>query len=1067
MSPSTRVDLCPECGGPLPSQRFASMCPACAWRSLSGSPASAAGTGEPEPLFRISGHEVIAEIARGGAGVVYHARQLNPPRDVALKMLLPQQLGSEEMITRFQIEAKTVAALDHPAILPVYSVGVHQETPFFTMRLAPGGTLAQHSARFHGRWRAIAELVATLADAVQFAHSRGVIHRDLKPGNILFDEAGRPFLSDFGLAKFDDGTSALTRSASVMGTPAYLAPEVARHGAQAATTASDVYALGAIFYEVLTQRPPFVAASLASLLKDISETNPQPARQRSPAVPFDLDIICLRCLAKDTEKRFSSAGELATELRRWLAGVPIVSRPVSPIERTWQWCRRRPALSALGAALVMTLLVAGIAQALTNRSLSRALVAAREAQADGQQKLLASMLSEARLRSNSRMLGQRHAALDILERAARITPSPEVRHAIAAALTRPDLQLERELPGTFREQAATMDFSPQLDHYAMPATDGGFELRAVADGGVLRHFKDPASSAAVRHVRFCAGGRMALTTSDDESVALWSLEGTAPVWVLDRRGSAAVAVNSSGTTLAYRSAEGEVMLRDLRAGTEKILVPAGTPLIALSFDPAGRRLVVAREGSLDLHDAVTGAITWSRPDVPLAFSPVWSDDGRLLITALRSRPDINVRDSATGIIALILTGHATFPISARIFPDNKRVAALGFDGMLRLWDVPTGRELVQIPLGARGFALSPDGQRMGAVSRANQPAIFAWSKETVHREFLGTTRAGVVPAGMALNSSGEWLATAGIDAIRRDERQGALVDVALWHTGREKEVGTFQFRSARDERIMLAFAPDSSAIIYSFASGGIWRRPFQANASGGGRFGRETRVDVAGTRALLRIEPEGDWIVLRLPGRALARWPNGDPTFETEVQIPEAGDARVQIDRHFFVARDRSEKNARFWSRRDGTFIGEVPAPAPAWLAFSPRADWMVLGTSETYRSWRLPKLEAGPGWATRSDANSWRTFAFSPRGNWFAGAIGGSTLEVRDGQTLELRCQLEPPLDSEMTGLLWSPDETRIYVLFRGPRVFVWDLPALRRELATRNVDWAGERGEAARPKL
>src|SRR5262245_4302307 len=174
-------------------------------------------------------------------------------------MLLPQQMGSDEMVARFRIEAETIAALDHPAILPVYTVGVHREMPFFTMKLAAGGTLARQVASFHRDWRRIAELIATLSDAVQFAHSRGVIHRDLKPGNVLFDEIGRPFVSDFGLAKYASNDAALTRTHNLLGTPAYLAPEVAQRGATAATIASDIYALGSILYELLTKSPPFTA----------------------------------------------------------------------------------------------------------------------------------------------------------------------------------------------------------------------------------------------------------------------------------------------------------------------------------------------------------------------------------------------------------------------------------------------------------------------------------------------------------------------------------------------------------------------------------------------------------------------------------------------------------------------------------------------------------------------------------------------------------------------------------------------------------------------------------------
>src|SRR5687767_4296220 len=224
--------------------------------------------------MRVAGHEIAAEIARGGMGIVYRARQLDPPRTVALKMLLPHQLGSAEMAERFRIEVSTLTLLEHPAILPVYQVGEHERLPFFTMKLATGGTLAQRKHEYAGDWHAVAELMATLAEAVQFAHERGVLHRDLKPGNILFDEQGRAYVSDFGLAKLVSAESNLTRSMDFLGTPNYVAPEVATRSAQQATTASDIYSLGAILYELLAGRPPFAAEGIPALLKKIAEEPP-------------------------------------------------------------------------------------------------------------------------------------------------------------------------------------------------------------------------------------------------------------------------------------------------------------------------------------------------------------------------------------------------------------------------------------------------------------------------------------------------------------------------------------------------------------------------------------------------------------------------------------------------------------------------------------------------------------------------------------------------------------------------------------------------------------------------
>lgn len=306
---NTRETACRTCGQPIATEALDGFCAACMWGAFTDNAEPSGGA------FRlpIRGHEVMSEIARGGMGIVYRARQLTPPRDVALKMLLPHQLTSSGMAERFRQEARALADLEHPNILPIYQVGEHDGIPYFTMKLATGGTLAQRQPEFAGRWRAIAELVATLADAVQFAHERGVLHRDLKPGNVLFDEAGRAYVSDFGLAKLAGTESNLTRSVEFLGTPHYVAPEVAARSAREATTASDTYSLGAILYELIAGRPPFEAEGVPALLKKIAEEEAafpkcevrsvkgEPtARNLTPhtshlAPPKDLSVICLKC----------------------------------------------------------------------------------------------------------------------------------------------------------------------------------------------------------------------------------------------------------------------------------------------------------------------------------------------------------------------------------------------------------------------------------------------------------------------------------------------------------------------------------------------------------------------------------------------------------------------------------------------------------------------------------------------------------------------------------------------------------------------------------------------------
>jgi tetratricopeptide (TPR) repeat protein len=294
-------------------------------------------------------------------GVVYRARQISLNRPVALKMIAAGQLASPGQVQRFQLEAEAAARLDHPNIVPIYEVGAHHGQHFYAMKLLEGGPLSRWMASgpAHLSDREVARLVVTIARAVQYAHERGVLHRDLKPTNILLDAHGQPQVTDFGLAKLFEEDPFLTPSAAVLGTPAYMAPEIAAGQAAGATTAADIYGLGAILYELLTGRPPFVAESLPVLLRKIVEESPAPMTSRAarelPKPSRDLEIICRKCLEKNPASRYASALGLAEDLEHWLAGESIVARPASVAEQTWRWCRRKPALAILSGSLVLAL----------------------------------------------------------------------------------------------------------------------------------------------------------------------------------------------------------------------------------------------------------------------------------------------------------------------------------------------------------------------------------------------------------------------------------------------------------------------------------------------------------------------------------------------------------------------------------------------------------------------------------------------------------------------------------------------------------------------------------------
>ncbi len=331
-------------------------------------------------------YEIRRELGRGGMGVVYEARQVSLNRPVALKMVRAGLLAGGEELRRFRNEAESVALLDHPGIVPVYEVGEHEGQHFFSMKLVPGGSLVPLLAQYRDDPRAAARLVAEAAEAVAHAHARGILHRDLKPANVLVDDSGRPHVTDFGLAKKVEADVEFTASGAILGTPAYMAPEQATGRRGAVTTVTDVYGLGSVLYALMTGKAPFGGDSVVETLQAVKEQPPEPPQRSNPKAPRDLETICLKCLEKDTRRRYPTAQALADDLNRWLDGRPIAARPVGAAERAWLWCKRKPAVAALAASVVLAV-VGGTAatiavQAAANQRLDRKNVELTAAYAD-------------------------------------------------------------------------------------------------------------------------------------------------------------------------------------------------------------------------------------------------------------------------------------------------------------------------------------------------------------------------------------------------------------------------------------------------------------------------------------------------------------------------------------------------------------------------------------------------------------------------------------------------------------------------------------------------------------
>jgi eukaryotic-like serine/threonine-protein kinase len=443
-------------------------------------------------LPQIPGYQVEEVLGHGGMGVVYRAHHIGLNRPVALKMLLAGDYARPAERERFQREAEAIAALHHPNIVQVYDVGEVDGRPYFTMELVEGGNLDKHIQGSPQPARHAAQLVAMLANAIHAAHQCGIVHRDLKPGNILLTEDGTPKVTDFGLA-MREGSERLTLQGNPVGTPSYMAPEQARSDHNVVGPAADVYALGAVLYELLTGRPPFRAENAVATLEQVLSDEPLPLRRLCPRVPRDLETICLKCLSKEPERRYPSALAMSEDLRRFERGEPIRARPVGPVERTLRWMRRRPSLAgALVFAMVLTSALVIFVAWWHGQQMALAATAVAYAEAD---------LSESeRLRDQGDFDTSAAVLARAKERLGRFI-TPKLRASLAAALD--NLDLVRRLDAIRLERAQVKPpaeiltvLVPPANYAGDAATSGRHYEAAFRDAGIGAPGDDPANAAA-------------------------------------------------------------------------------------------------------------------------------------------------------------------------------------------------------------------------------------------------------------------------------------------------------------------------------------------------------------------------------------------------------------------------------------------------------------------------------------------------------------------------------------------------------------------------------------------
>jgi TolB-like protein/Tfp pilus assembly protein PilF len=372
----TAVKFCRNCGAAIPPDSPQQSCGACLLETgldsdgaereegESALPKTINAFGERVPpsqmLIDFGDYELLEQIGRGGQGVVFRARQKSLNRVVALKVIGLGHWASQAHVKRFRREAEAAARLEHPCIVPIYEVGERDGSCYFSMKFVEGGQLDELAKRKAMPPRRAAELIVKVARTVHYAHEHGILHRDIKPGNILLDANGEPHLTDFGLARLVESESSVTQTLDVLGTPSYMAPEQAVGNNAAVTSVTDVYGLGAVLYQLLTGQPPFAGGTTYETIKLLEDTEPRPPRLLNPKVDRDLSTICLKCLEKDPKRRYSSALALAGDLERWLKHEPIAARRVGPLVRGRKWVRRNRSIAVMAAMLLALAVPLGV-----------------------------------------------------------------------------------------------------------------------------------------------------------------------------------------------------------------------------------------------------------------------------------------------------------------------------------------------------------------------------------------------------------------------------------------------------------------------------------------------------------------------------------------------------------------------------------------------------------------------------------------------------------------------------------------------------------------------------------
>lgn len=1041
--------LCPECGLELPVGAGEMGCPGCSLRlALSPEAADAPEVGAlqlPRDLkSRFFGdYELLEEIARGGMGVVYRARQLGINRLVALKMVQSHHLLSDEARLRFRVEIEAVAQLSHPHIVPLYESGEHDGAHYFTMRLLAGGDLAAYLKRARPMKERI-QIVVQVCHAVHYAHQRGILHRDLKPSNILLDEQSSPHVADFGLAKSLDHDSGFTFTSSVLGSPNYMAPEQAAGGNRQLTTAVDVYGLGAILYHTLAGRPPFQAATPIETLRQVVDQDPAPPRSFNPPVDRDLETIALKCLRKDPGARYGTAEELAQDLERWLEGRSILARPVGPLALAWRWSRRHPIAAALAVALAIALVSIAVGSVV-------AAVRIRHAEERSTAHLRQSLLREVASLRLGGELGYRDRALGLLREAAALEGPPEFRNRLRdellATLARTDLAF---VAATFSNAPPRPEWLRLDDQFrSFAVVEGGTNiLIGQVTNGIVRQTLASTNGTVTRLRGFSPSGRF-LAALHTNHLEVWDLETT--TCCLIRPGTNhTFAFAPSEDTLLLQESPYEAAVLELPSGRERLRWQSSAPLNPLIRRPEGWHILAfSRDGrtvagtsdtsrGVELVDAETGQQVRVFTNSAAATAMGWSRHGSAFVVATIDGRIHNwsPRTGERRWWSPLMIAPAR---SVAYHPRGDWVAALCDDDHLRFFDGLEQGSAVEHPASGEEIRFSPDGSRLGPVRSENQWGWLELQPSDEYAEFR------VGPASFNLGEvkfchDGRMLAVGHADTVYLINRsQGTRL--------RERE----------DWRMSACAFDARTNLLFVAGPNGLARYRYTLSEAGELRF---TRRQV--------LHPGSGWTAFSFSagGRFLAGFNSNlkeafvfDHTFTNRVgrlgPLGRVGDVAVSPDGRWVTTGAHVERRVQIWDVVTGTVLQTLAVGLEPQGVFSNDGRWLALtGLREFHLletgTWKpAPALPLRPGRVLLGAA------AFSPDGRVLAVVVDRFTVQLFDLQRFESLGILRPPGLSHLRGLAFSPDGSQLAAVGPEARVSVWNLDRIRARLIEFGLSW------------